>query len=1006
MNQYGHFDIAPFATVLARAADGTTVLRWEEPRRVHRVVLEFDRPVPTAAGVTVHYWRRYWPETGEGAANTAELGWAPGEDWHTGEWKQADVRLASLDGALVVTFAPLGETEFPHLTGRAEEYRRTNQLRISIPENWPDIANVQAHTMAHWRSVDLLIQCSSDVTPGSLSPSAYNGRITEWRVDGEEARLRADVLITQPDRPSDPSDETIITLDRNGPWLSFLPRQVLEHGEMLIPSHGLVVRAPEGAVAAAGGACVYDRIAEVEEQTLEGALAAMPDPDALYFALGCPGARQKFRLHPDGELVLPGNYVTRVPASDTNRLARDGELRVRLGLGADRFERSRLDGYLPILVSRTERNGLRLGVTALAVPLQGAESMEDLAGDAPTVCLLELEVAALDSQPITIPITVRDGDRAEQLEVRGERVYANRDGAAALRMRVACEGLELGCGPEGVQLEGVLAAGGRARATVLVPFIALESPEELSALDALGFERELEAAARYWRTRSAACAQLTTPEQHLNDFHRGHISHVLITDDREVGADRIHTRVGSFNYGNFSNESCMIITCLDRRGLHEDTDRRLDTFLHYQGTVPLPGNYASHDGIFYGSGGYECGGYNQHHGWVLWGLGEHYRLTRNDEWLARAAEGMVRGCDWIIRERQATRILSDDGVRAPQWGLLPAGSLEDVTDYHHWLSTNAFSYFGLWSVADALQRARHPQAERLSAEAESYRQDIERAFRRQAALSPVVRLRDGTWVPHFPSRIHLRGRDLGWIRETLEGAIHLVCTGIVPAHSEAATWILKDYEDNRYVRAPYGYHIEDDRFEEQWFSRGGFSMQPNLLWGPVAYLLRDEIQHFLRAFFNGFASAFRSDVRMLTEHPLPELGRNWGDHFKTSDEAQALHWLRMMLLREEGDELWLGQAAPRSWMASGTPVEVENYVTWFGPLSYRLSHSGDRTLMELSPPVRNAPSRLHVRLRHPEGKPLTRVLVGGKEVLGLDPLRELVTLECPSGPAVIEGFHG
>jgi hypothetical protein len=37
---------------------------------------------------------------------------------------------------------------------------------------------------------------------------------------------------------------------------------------------------------------------------------------------------------------------------------------------------------------------------------------------------------------------------------------------------------------------------------------------------------------------------------------------------------------------------------------------------------------------------------------------------------------------------------------------------------------------------------------------------------------------------------------------------------------------------------------------------------------------------------------------MLNEHALPELGYWFGDHFKTSDEAQSTYWLRLMFVRD------------------------------------------------------------------------------------------------------------
>ena len=81
-------------------------------------------------------------------------------------------------------------------------------------------------------------------------------------------------------------------------------------------------------------------------------------------------------------------------------------------------------------------------------------------------------------------------------------------------------------------------------------------------------------------------------------------------DDPQV----INTSVGTSVYGNFSNESCMIVQELIQRGLHEEARRRLDLWIKYQGTVPLPGNFTDFDGLYYGAGGFEQGLYNQHHG--------------------------------------------------------------------------------------------------------------------------------------------------------------------------------------------------------------------------------------------------------------------------------------------------------------------------------------------------------------------------------------------------------
>lgn len=265
-------------------------------------------------------------------------------------------------------------------------------------------------------------------------------------------------------------------------------------------------------------------------------------------------------------------------------------------------------------------------------------------------------------------------------------------------------------------------------------------------------------------------------------------------------------------------------------------------------------------------------------------------------------------------------------------------------------------------------------------------------------LAPVVRLRDGTCVPKYPSRLYERGRSVGWIREVLEGSVCLLLTGLVAPDSPEARWIMKDYEDNLYVSDRYGYSIPT--FDRFWFSRGGFSMQANLLDSPIPYIQRDEIKHYLRTYFNAFASAFYPEIRMCNEHSLPELGYPAGDHFKSSDESQSTYWLRLMFVHEVGDGLYLGQAIPRYWLEDGRSIGIERAASHFGPLSLRLTSHADegRITAVVTPPERNRPKTIYVRFRHPQGKPIQRVTVNGEKWDSFDAKKEWVIL-----PGTISG---
>jgi hypothetical protein len=525
-----------------------------------------------------------------------------------------------------------------------------------------------------------------------------------------------------------------------------------------------------------------------------------------------------------------------------------------------------------------------------------------------------------------------------------------------------------------------------------IPSITLETASEIEALRKLDFEKDSSRVCSYWKDETSKGAEIVTPEPWLNDFYKAQLRHLLVNCYKELNSDFLHAHVGTFDYGVYPNESVMMISDLDRRGYHREAQKNLDAFLHYLGTVLFLGNFKSKEGLLYGAGGHETGDYNKSHGYVMWAMAEHWRMTHDRQWMEGAAPKLVKACEWVVRERQATMKLNSDGSRPLEYGVLPEGSLEDVTDYWHWLATNSATAWGFLNLAEALADFGHPEAGRLKKEAEAYRQDVMRAFTEARILAPVVRLRDGSYVPKIPSRLYERGRSHGWLRETLEGPMFFLFYRLIPPDAPEAKWVLEDYEDNLYISDEYGYSIP--AFDQFWFSRGGFSMQANLLDGPPPYLYRDEIKHYLRAYFNAFASGFYPEIRMFNEHSLPELGYPRGDHFKTSDETQSTFWLRLMFVREQGQELYLGQAIPRSWLADSRPVGIERAPSHFGPLSFKLTLSADSSKIEavLSPPGRNPPQTIFLRLRHPQAKPMRSVTVNGLRYERFDPAKEWVVL--------------
>jgi len=864
----------------------------------------------------------------------------------------------------------------------------------------PAIAQIETYTDSVWAARQVRLAWR-EAPAGEVKLEAFNGTVEAMEhLSPSVHRMR--LHITE-NRDPNTYDRTLVTVWSGAEAFTFAVDD-LAQGPILLPSFGVAVldgsderdyAAVAGAQQASNAKTLYDRVAAMPEQTWQAAWEGMPAKRRpIFLPLGLDGGRQRFKLEPDGSVTFRTNdhFLERRPGKESPRLALEkGHVHFWFRLPDRPAARTIDEKSLPIGQTTWEIDGVRVHQTAFVTLLDGARpDAPPPAGDAFAVLMARFTFtnSTETSQAARFRVAYKAGDERPPLRADTQGMVWLRD---ALRAQVVVDAQSTDDRSK-LLWTWNLAPAETGEAIVKLPYVPLTQPEEHQALARLEFDREHAAIAGYWHRRLDAGTQLITPEPMLNEFYRAHAGHLLINCEREPASDRRFARVGSFGYGAYGNESCMMVVDLDRRGYHEDARQCLEAWLHYQGTAGLPGDFSSQEGVLYGAGGYESGGYNQHHGWILWCLVEHYRFTRDSDWLYKAAPGILAGAEWIMRERQRTTGRTDLAR-----GLLPAGRLEDIGDWWFWLSTNCYTWRGLDAAAWALEQMDHPEAERLRNDADAYHTALVSAFRAAARRAPVVRLRDGTAVPHVPSHVHRRGRSFGWVCETLEGAIHLMIARVIDPASREAEWILKDYEDNLYLSNQYGYTLAD--FGAHWFARGGMSMQSCLLLGAEPYLYRDDVKHALRAIFNAIAVGYFPDVRMITEHALPNMGDWRGDHYKSSDESNAAGWLRYLFVREQGEELLLGQAVPRDWLRPGQQCGIERAATHFGPLSLLYIAEKGQITARLEGPTRNPPKRINLRFREPGQRAIGSVTVNGDDWTDFD--GEWVRLPGDIGPATV-----
>ncbi len=1016
---------------------------FEEPRDIICIAVEFEAAVPE--NFVVSYQRKCWPETQlekEALRHPMGMGWVHQDDWFNGQWQPAAVQTArETPQRTRITFRKLNEEAADaDWSGYDFTHRRTYAVRVEGAGN-PRIAGVW--TVSPVTSTELRVELDAGgKTPGpDLELQGYNAEIVSVTqqagvsVEGHrvslagEGRRQFRVSLHHMKPAHDYSgDDGHLLFGLGGDAFTISLPSLAAQGPIWFPDMGVYVAEAKNKTSfdeyrarCAQEKTLSQRVLEHGEQSLAAAFLGQPRPHSSNFNLGCTGARQRFWLEANGDVVLHRQDVTFPLSPSAERFMNAGEDAARFYFGLEQWRIiARYPDPEPVLAYTVEarKGGLTVEQQSVAVPLLTPIDTGTWEGDSPMAALLRFQFRNDGAEIVRaeLPLSYSQsasrtgrGANRDAFEIpRGPLDELVLDGTALRsawnhEMPVRCEietGMRIEMRGRQAVLSMELAPGAACEAVLKIPFVAPRAGAESEALKALAFAPCHAQATAYWRREAGRGAVLQTPEAPLNALHSAHPAYILLSDYKTPDG-LVNTSVATSTYGNFSNESCMIVHELDQRGLRDEARRRLDLWVKCQGTVEQPGNFTDYEGMYYGAEGFECGAYNQHHGWVLWCLSEHYLLTRDKAWFDSVSASVVAGADWVFRQRKNT-LAELPHSRGWERGFLPAGSLEDVTDFYYWLSTNTLTWRGVEWAARALEAAGHPEAARLRMEADAYGQDLRRGFETMRQHTPLVRLRDGQWVPNYPSRLYRRGRETGWIRETLEGSVYLLLSGLYDAKSRQAQWILDDFQDNRYVTPPYGYFIPD--FEMNWYDRGGISMQPNLLAGLLPYLQRDEPELYLWMFYNAWNSCYREESNAMIEHPSPVLGWSNNVSVKTSDEANAINWLRYMLIYPHEDTLHFGKAAPRAWFAQTQPVALQGVITPFGEASVRyephIAESRIKAIITLQPTT--PPGKMLVRFRHPDKTPIRTARVNGTPATLADAERGDVDISGLSGEIVVE----
>jgi len=312
---------------------------------------------------------------------------------------------------------------------------------------------------------------------------------------------------------------------------------------------------------------------------------------------------------------------------------------------------------------------------------------------------------------------------------------------------------------------------------------------------------------------------------------------------------------------------------------------------------------------------------------------------------------------------------------------------------------NAYYHAALRDIGAVLGDIGHPQAAVFLQQAEELRNCLIAAYRWTQAQSPALPLRNGAWIPHYPSQVHspglladfFPGQDFGrtWAYDVELGAHQLVPAGVFDPKDREVARMMDHMEDVHFLGSGW-FDYPADRNRQDWFNLGGFSkVQPYYARNAEVYALRDDVKPFLRTYFNSIASLVNPEVMTFWEH-----FRHSGAWDKTHETGYFLYQTRQMLVMERGRTLWLAPLIPMQWLQNGRELIASNCPTRFGPVSYRISSQVDAGRIEVfvTTPQRERPEAIVIRLRHADGRRLDRVEVNGRPHDRFDAESETITL--------------
>jgi hypothetical protein len=390
------------------------------------------------------------------------------------------------------------------------------------------------------------------------------------------------------------------------------------------------------------------------------------------------------------------------------------------------------------------------------------------------------------------------------------------------------------------------------------------------------------------------------------------------------------------------------------------------------------------------------------YGLLLYAISRYYRLSNSDaDWVRQNILPIKKICSFIVQKRkESLRSNPADSVRH---GLLPT-SLGDDLNY---MGDNSYNYahdaccwLGLGEVGKMmLETGRKKSARAMSAYgkelvdfAESYKRDIITSIKKSINSdgNPI-------FVPIYPG-------DNKPFPSMTSGALanysnylyypSLLYANIFSADISSAVIEFREKRGG----AVLGTSRFMTRLDDWPIAKLGWAL-----------INLDMVEKFLLTYYSDLAHHRMREIFTAYEQVgINDEGKGRiiiASHNICSTLATP-RMTKYMLVFEERDKdiLWLNRASPRRWLEDGKKIVVRNAPTRWGKISYCVESHTEKNHISARIDIAGIASKsllIKLRLRHPDVRQLSSVIVDGDKWRDVDQEKETIDIPCRDKKKII-----